>query len=426
MKLLNKSLIFLSVSLLFITGLWSVVFYFNMLDEIKKSLDEGLDNYKRQIVLRARTDTAVLQQSNFENGFFSIHELPYLQAISIKDSYKDTLMYMQDANDKAPEPEPQRLLTTAFENDGSYYQLRIINSMVEQDDLIKELFRNVIILYLILMASIILINRFVLQRLWKPFYSFLDQLKRYRIGSSSQIPYAKTTTKEFTDLQSAVNILLNKSYETYEQQKQFTGNASHELQTPLAIANNKLELLIEKGELRPDQATSISEVMDIIGRLARLNKSLLLLSKIENKQFWNDAKVSLNDVIRQCVADMEEIAAFKQVAVHVSEESTLIVKMDVALADTLISNLLRNALFHNIRGGEVLIEILSDTVWIKNTGGGLPLDAGNIFNRFYKTDESANSSGLGLAIAKAICDVYHFSISYQFIDKWHCFRLNFK
>src|SRR5690606_7914167 len=177
----------------------------------------------------------------------------------------------------SPELEPVRMLTTAFENNGNYYELQIINSMVEEDDLIEELIYDAIWLYFLLIISLVVINNFVLQRLWKPFYSFLNQLKNYRIGSSKNFPEACTKTKEFTDLQNAVNILLQHNIETYEQQKQFIGNASHELQTPLAIATNKLELLIEKGNLQSEQAENIAEVMSMIERLVRLNKSLLLL-----------------------------------------------------------------------------------------------------------------------------------------------------
>src|SRR5690606_34402726 len=235
MKLLNKSLIYLSVSLFVVIGLWSVVFYFRMLNEIKGSIDEGLENYKRQIVYRAQHDSTLLQQSSFNEGFFAIREISKAEALTRRDVYTDTFMMMQDADDEAPESEPVRLLTTAFENNGKYYELQIINSMVEEDDLLKELLRETIALYLILIVLIILINNVVLQRLWKPFYSFLHQLRQYRVGVSNIFPEVKTQTKEFTDLQQAVHTLLQRNIETYEQQKQFIGNASHELQTPLAI-----------------------------------------------------------------------------------------------------------------------------------------------------------------------------------------------
>lgn len=426
MKLLNKSLIYLSVSLFFIIGIWSVVFYFNMLDEIKESIDEGLDNYKRQIVYTAQKDTTILAKNNFDEGFFAIREIPQSKAIAITDTYIDTLLYMQDADDASPELEPVRMLTTAFENETHFYELKIINPMVEEDDLAEELLRDIIALYLILIAVSIIINNFVLQRLWKPFYSFLNQLKNYRIGNSKNFPETSTKTKEFTDLQNAVNILLQRNIETYEQQKQFIGNASHELQTPLAITTNKLELLIEKGNLQSEEAESIAEIMNIVERLVRLNKSLLLLSKIENKQFLDNQLVSINEVVRQSTNDLEEVAEFKNVKITVSETAELTTEMDISLANVVVSNLLRNAIFHNVSKGIVNIEISEKAIKISNTGTKAAFNEQKIFSRFYKSENNSNGTGLGLAIVKAVCDLYNFSVGYRFENNLHCFEVRFK
>lgn len=426
MKLLNKSLLWLSVSLFLIIGIWSVVFYFNMLDEIKESVDEGLDNYKLQIVYQAQKDSSILAKNTFDEGFFAIRKISQSQALAIKDLYVDTLLYMQDADDTIPELEPARLLTTAFENNGNYYTLQIINSMVEEDDLVEELLREALGLYLLLLAVIIIINNFVLKRLWKPFYSFLNQLKNYRVGSSKNFPETNTKTKEFTDLQHAVNIWLQQNIETYEAQKQFIGNASHELQTPLAIAINKLELLIEKGNLQSDQAQNIAEVMSIIERLVRLNKSLLLLTKIENKQFLDNTLVSFNRIVKQNVSDFEEITEFKNIKITVEEKAELTTTMDSSLANIIVSNLLRNAIFHNISTGNVQIIISENKILFRNTGVENSLEEEKIFLRFYKSENDQSGTGLGLAIVKAICDLYNFSISYHFENSLHGFEIRLK
>ncbi|HSF54069.1 MAG TPA: HAMP domain-containing sensor histidine kinase [Algoriphagus sp.] len=425
MKLLNQSLKYLSVSILFILSLWAVIFYFNMLREIKESVDEGLENYKRQIIYNAKTDSTILTKKKFDEGLFTIFEISKSQAELTKDRYTDTLLYMQDADDEQPELEPVRMLTTAFKSNGQYYELSIINSMVEEGDLIEELLWEALWLYLILVLSIIVINNFVLQRLWKPFYNFLGQLKSYRLGTGKNLPDVKTQIREFRDLQSAVNALLQHTLETYELQNQFIGNASHELQTPLAIAINKLELLIERGELENTQAESIAEVMNIISRLVRLNKSLLLLTKIENRQFLNNQSVSLNETVRQTLSDLEEIAEFNDVRISLEETSNVTVEMDGTLASMVISNLVGNAIFHNIPDGTVKISISENTVRICNTGKGEPLDYIKIFTRFYKSESKQSGTGLGLAIVKAICGLYGFTVSYHFGDNFHCFELRF-
>lgn len=425
MKLANRSVKYLSIPLLIIIGIWALVFYFNMLNEIKGSVDEGLENYKRQIIYRAGADTTILSKSNFDEGFFSIAEISGQEAFSFKDQYIDTMMYMQDADDQNPELEPIRMLITAFAMNNRYYELRIINSMVEEDDLIEELFVKAVWLYLILVVSIIVINNFVLQRLWHPFYSLLNQLKKYRVGSSKNFPEVKTRTKEFKDLQHAVNILLQHNIETYDQQKQFIGNASHELQTPLAIAIAKLELLIEKEDLEDSHAESIAEVMTIVERLIRLNKALLLLTKIENKQFLDNHTVSLNKIVRQNISDLEDIAGHKEVNISITESAEFSVEMDFSLANIVVSNLLRNAVFHNIPGGKITINISETGMKISNTGINKTLDTGKLFTRFHKSETTQSGTGLGLAIVKAISGLYGFSVTYNFENNLHNFEFHF-
>lgn len=423
MKLINKSLIYLSAALLLIVGVWATVFYVNLIEEIKESVDEGLDNYKRQIVYKVSKDPSLLHKENFDESFFAIHKISKSQALQIHDHYRDVKLYMQDDDDEKPELEPVRMLSTAFALNGSYYKLEIINSMVEENDLIEEFFQQAVWLYTVLLISIIGINSIVLRRLWKPFYSFLDQLKNFRLGRHDSLPTITTNTKEFTDLHEAVSVLLTHTIATFDQQKQFIGNASHELQTPLAIITNKLELLIENDDLKAVQAEEMAKIMSIVQRLVRLNKSLLLLSKIENKQFLDNKTVVLNTVIAENVEDLEAIAEFKAVDIQVDNQQELMTEMDPAMANVLVSNLLRNALFYNISGGKITVELTTDSIRIKNTGDQLALDADRIFTRFYKSDTNQASSGLGLAIVKAICELYQFKITYQFEAGLHEFAV---
>ncbi|WP_139420257.1 sensor histidine kinase [Chryseobacterium mulctrae] len=425
MKLLNKSILHLMTYLLLIVSLWSVIFYFNMLDEIKGSVDEELENYKRQIVFKAEKDSTILQQKTFDEGFFSVNKISEEEALSFKDTYEDTEIYAQDADDEAPELEPVRILTTVFEQNGNFYQLKIFNNMVEEDDLVKELLWDAAGLYVLLIFSILMINNIVLQRLWKPFYELLDELKNYRLGISKSFPNTETKTKEFSDLQDAVTTLLQYSEKSYEQQKEFIGNASHELQTPLAIAISKLELLIEKENFTENQAEKIAEIMEIIERLVRLNKSLLLLTKIENKQFFDNQEIKVNDIVEKNIEDLSDIAEFKEVEIIFSENSELLVKADAALINIIVSNLLRNAIFHNIKSGKVEVKIDAKKLSVLNTGTDHSLSHEKIFTRFQKSEQHQSGSGLGLAIVKAIAELYDFSVSYDFKNGMHEFSVNF-
>lgn len=425
MKLLNRSLIFLSLSLLPIVTIWAVVFYFNMLSEIKSSMDEGLENYKRLIIQNAQEDPTILTKTYFDESFFAVKKISQEEALGMKDQYLDTILFMQDADDQSPESEPVRMLITAFQMNGEFYELKVANSMVEEDDLIQELFYDVIWLYGCLLISIVLIYQVVLRRLWKPFYDLLSQLKGFRLGKSSSFPKISSRTREFHDLNSVVSDLLKHSTEVFEHQKQFIGNASHELQTPLAMMQSKLELFIEKGNLQESQFEDLAEVLNTLDRMIRLNRTLLLLTKIENAQDLENKQISINQVIKGVLDDLEDLASFKNVQMNLTEKGDLSVEMDASLASIIFSNLLKNAVFYNIPNGSVWIEVSEKNLKICNTGEEKSLDSEMLFTRFYKPKNQTEGTGLGLAIVKAISDLYGFDIAYTFENSLHCFQINF-
>jgi len=425
-KLLNQSIQYLSISILAITTIWSIIFFINMFHEIKGSIDEGLENYKGLIIKNIDKDTSILSRNYFDESFFTITPIDKEYALSFKDLYVDTEVYMQDKDDLFPKLEPVRMLITAFEYDDKYYELKVANSMVEKEDLIRALFFNIIWLYVILIVGIIIVNNVVLKRVWRPFYHLLSLLENYRLGSTPEIPKVKTETKEFSDLQKSINVLLTENRNLYEQQKRFIGNASHELQTPLAIAINKLELLLESRSLKDAQAEELTEIYQIIQRMIRLNKSLLLLSKIENKQFIKSQRINMNEVIQQTKDELEDYASFKNIQFLISEKVDLNIEMNLELANIVVSNLFRNSIFHNYEGGIVEIEILPHGIKICNTGIDEPLHSEDIFAQFYKSNISSGGTGLGLAIVKAILDLYSFSISYIYGNKKHCMIISFK
>ncbi len=426
MKLANQSLKFISISMLIVISIWALIFYFRIYHEIKSSVDEGLDNYKRQIVAQAISDSTMLENDSFEDSFFSIRPISSHRAQTYIDTYSDTIMRMQDTDDPFPELEPARMLSTAFEVNNKYYELNVLHSMIEEDDLVKQLFWNTFWLYTALFITIIIINNLVLRRLWRPFYKYLSKLKRYRLGSNENMPEIKTNTNEFNDLHQAVHTLLKHNLLVYEKQKQFISNASHELQTPLAIVVNKLELLIESGNISDDNAKTISETINIAERLIRINKSLLLLSKIENNQFMDNQLVSINQITYNNIDDIKEIADYKEIGIEFSESGNLETNIDPSLANIIISNLIRNAIFHNYARGKVEISIFENRFRICNTGSNKQLNNDNLYSRFYKLDNNSSGLGLGLAIVNAICKLYGHTIKYSYKDGEHCFEIKFK
>lgn len=413
MKLLNQSLTYLSISILLIVSVWSVFFYVNMLDEIYDSIDDGLANYKLLIINKAVEDSTIFSKHEFGESNYAIRPIEKSEALQVKDSYKDTLMYMLDEDDK----EPVRMLTTAFEHEGQYYKLEVISSMVEEDDLIEDMFWAIFWLYLLLIISVLVVNNIVLKKVWRPFYDFLEQIKNFRVNKDSPLPTMRTRTKEFIELKHSCDQLINHTLNAYANQKQFTENAAHELQTPLAIITSKLELLLEKNSMKNVDAAIAADVLQITSRLTQLNKSLLLLSKIENKQFFDNQAISFNKLVEQTIVDFEDFASFKEVQVKMEVSQEVTATMDRMLANTLINNLIKNAIIHNQAGGEVIIQLQQGKLIIQNTATSGSLDAKCLFKRFYKNGQSQQNTGLGLSIVEAICQLYSFGINYQYIEE---------
>lgn len=425
MKLLNQSIKYLAIALLFVVALWALAFYFSMLNQIKDSIDEELEHQKRLIIRNTLSDAIIATKPDFDENLYTLERINKRAALSAKDQYLDTEILMQDADDPIPELEPVRMLVTVFRANNSYYQLKIVNPIIEQNDLIKALLWNVIGLYIILILSIIFINNFILKKLWQPFYTFLEQLKLYKIDDSKPLSETKTNIQEFKDLQQTVDEMTQKSVNAYNRQKEFTENAAHELQTPIAIARNKIELLFEENNLTENQVQKLTETYQVLQRLTKLNKSLLLLSKIENIQIMEEQEINFNELVKQNIKELEEIALFKKVEIVVAEKDSLVRKMNKSYAQILVANLLKNAIYHNIENGKIEILIDTQQLSISNTGNEEKLDNDKIFNRFQKYNSFSNSTGLGLAIVKAIASIYRLEINYYFQDKKHCFQLKF-
>ncbi len=420
MKLLNYTSVYFSIALLIIITAWAGIFYYKMLAEIYDSIDDGLDNQKGLVILKAATDPTILQKHYFEESDYTINEIHPASAATIRDTYIDTMMFMQ--NEKSDEP--VRLLKTVFLHNEKYYELKVATSMVEEDDLIKQLFISILWLYFGLVLSIIIFNNFLLKKIWQPFYQLLKNIKKFRLDKPEPLAPIKTKVDEFSMLNDTVQKFVHQNIDTYTSQKHFIENASHELQTPLAISINKLETLAEDSRLNPEQLKLVGSALDHLERLTRLNKSLLLLSKIENKQFAEASQVNINELVQKITADFSDQLSFSDLKSTIIEKSTSVQKMNPDLAMILLMNLVKNAIIHNKPGGFVNITIDSNSVVVENSGIDKSLNGEKIFNRFHSEESSSGSTGLGLAIVKTICDLYNFKISYQYEQK-HIIAIHF-
>ncbi|GHA61950.1 PorY family sensor histidine kinase [Pontibacter akesuensis] len=420
MKLLNHTLSYLAAILFVVITGWSALLYYSLLDEIYDSLDDGLGNYKLLIMQRAAADSTILQRSSFGENNYAIKPIAGPKVFRVTDVYSDTAMFMVNEQDF----EPVRMLKTVFRHNGNFYELRVINSMVETDDLVEDLLVSIFWLYLGLIAIILVLNNFLLKKTWQPFYRLVQQLRDFRLEKQHQIKYEETRVEEFQVLHDAVSKLIQNSTDTYQSQKQFIENASHELQTPLAISLNKLELLLEESNLTEEQLRLLAGAVNNLERMKRLNKSLLLLSKIENRQFQVEEEVNINQVIKTLLDDFSDQAEYKGLAVTLVEEGDCRVRMNPDLASVLLTNLLKNAIVHNHQEGFVEVTVSRDKLVVANSGKTSALNEQRMFSRFQQDSPSEASTGLGLPIVKAIANLYRFQVKYSFTGK-HILTLSF-
>ena len=294
--------------------------------------------------------------------------------------------------------------------------MKLYASTVEEDDLVEGVLWAVVMLYVVLLITTIVVNRILLRRIWEPFQAILKELGRFRVGKHEQLRDVPTDVREFQDLKTVTNTLVKRASAAYKDQRAFTENAAHELQTPLAIGINRLELLADKGDLNEEQTAAVAQVIGILQRSVRLNRSLLLLARIENRQFPNTQDVPLGQVCQRLIEEFQPFAEFKQVTITLVEAAPFVRSMDPDLAHVLVTNLVKNAIVHNVAGGSVRIEVNGGELSITNSGADLPLDATRIFDRFRKETKEEGGTGLGLSIAKAIATLYGFTLTYTFAD----------
>jgi signal transduction histidine kinase len=225
---------------------------------------------------------------------------------------------------------------------------------------------------------------------------------------------AKTKIKEFTLLNESVQHLLDTNISIYNSQKQFIENASHELQTPLAIGMNKLELLAGDPGLSHNQVQKIAEITKVLQRLSSLNKSLLLLSRIENKQFISSEEINFEKIISRILQDFTDYARHKKIETVFMKEGNWKYHMNKDLADMLVLNLVKNALIHNRKEGRVMITLSSSSLAVENTSHDPEILPEILFERFSGRSDKKGSTGLGLAIVKAIADVSDLAVTYTY------------
>jgi signal transduction histidine kinase len=404
-------------ALLFIIS--TPLFYWAIYSLVVKQMDEMLLEHKRDFVKAApfiHTEYELRQHEQL-NKEFNLTLVPPGN-ITIDSLYTEKVF-----DSISSELHPYRTYRTAVQLHGEEYELKISESMVSNKDLVVAIVLIQCILLTLLFTTLVIINRQLSSTIWSPFYKIVDQLKNYRIDKDNFITLPKSSTHEFRDLSHAIDQLIEKNKNTYLSQKEFTENASHEIQTPLAILNSKIDLLMQT-ELTEYQAELIGSIQNSSQRISKLNRSLLLLAKIDNQQFAERESVDFTKIADGLINQLKEVIEQHDLNIQFQQHDLVIVNANEILIEILVSNLLTNALRYAPHHSKINVSITQEKFYIENDGQAFK-NPSSIFNRFSKEDQSTFGTGLGLALVKQICLELTYSVEYTYADDKHRFSVLF-
>jgi signal transduction histidine kinase len=395
----------------------SVAFYFSLRFVLVKQIDDDL-------VIEEDEITAYVGKYNRLPESFSFSD----QVISFSKNAGKTdrhfkIVEMRDLQDNSSEP--FRQLTFGIKAGDQQYKVDVSKSLEGTNNLLRSILTISISTILLILLVSAFINRVLLKRLWKPFYQSLNAVKNFRVSKTEQVSLPETRIEEFALLNSTLQKVTDNSRLEYISLKTFSENASHEIQTPIAIIRSKLDLLIQDEQLSKQQSDILESAYNAIEKLARLNQSLLLLAKIENRQYEDVELVDMKRKIEEKIQDFKELWQSRSIQVNPSLENAS-TRMNKELADILLNNMLANATSHNYDGGTVSILLAKDQLTITNTSRQPELEGKKMFGRFYKPGFGSSNTGLGLSIIKQIAESSVLDLRYAFAANEHTFIISWK
>jgi signal transduction histidine kinase len=399
--------------------LFSAIFiYFFLLNEIGESNDAILSTRVKVI------ENYIAKGNSNALNVFEVNNEVYIKEIEkgriIQQMIKDTLMY----SDIEKEYISNKIMEVSAIVNGQNYQIKVWKSTIEYDELMEVVSVVFTLLLLLLFLVTVYINSKVSKLIWEPFKDTLDYIKDFSVHTADYKKLEPSEIAEFSELNSSINQMTSKMSADYKNQKKFTENASHEFQTPLAIIKGKIDVLLQENTLKEEAMTLLIAIEEAASRLSRINKSLLLLSKIENQQYEKTDTVALLPLLEKIKALNEDFILDKNIAFFDEATEELDFKINSELCFILINNLIQNAIRHNVKDGKITITIKNKTLIISNTGILEALNEVSIFERFEKKSSNVNSIGLGLAIVKEIAEANSIEVVYQYENNRHAFSLN--
>ena len=418
MKLLaktNRYYIFFSVITYFIiAGAFYLVVQHVIYRDIEKRLQVERKDFEAYIAKTGSWDTSC---------YFIEDKIDLTQ---VPDTRKNLPLFEDTELPNRYTQEPVRYREIKFYTtlNNTFYLVRIRKSLIESDELLSFITGTMLVFLSVALLLLFWFQKSISQTIWKPFYKTLAAAKTFDLKKDEVLPLTSSEIFEFRELNEVFLKMSDKMRRDYRNLKEFTENASHEIQTPLALINARVDELIQEENLSQKQVYWIQEIHKSSIRLSKLNQALLLLSKIENEQFPATKTLNLGSLVKSKISEYDDIMEHRQLSITVKEIQEFHIAINPDLADILISNLVGNAIKHNQEAGLIKIAIYQNRLEILNTGKPLNAQPGELFNRFKKDKSSAGSLGLGLAIVREICGYYKLGINYQSRGAVHRFILS--
>jgi len=417
MRLLTKTSLYIVTLSLFLFFIMGIVFFQVLKNMSLSDLDKELKAMSELVDAQGRDDPSDMPSRI--PGIDSLSILPASSGIKSERQVGDTLMY----DYRNQQYRTYRFIHYFREYQGKSMEIKLYKSTTPADQLVEQVTLMMTIMVLLFIASIFVLNRFIFANLWKDFFHAMEKLKEFDTVKEPLV-LGEPDIDEFRELFRVLERMTKRLSEDYRELREYTDHTTHELQTPLAVIKTKTELLMQSEHLGPEEMQLIHAINESTDHLSRLNSTLAMITRIENRQYPSREKINLSQLVDHHLEMMQELMALRGIRVNRRYlDPEKVVEMDTGLANVLIINLLKNAIVHNADQGEINVEINSKGMVIRNDGQPFNFDEKKLFRRFTRNVKLSGSLGLGLSLVKKICDTYGFSISYQFENKQHTFTL---
>jgi signal transduction histidine kinase len=425
MKLLHKNILANAFASLAIIILGGVITYHFIINKVDKESEEHLMGEKSIVEKKIKEGAPLSVFKNNIGDKIEIEEIsqttgrkPFFKTINEREEYEES----GETEEEGEEVFQAKAIVFECGNTEKNFRVTIIKSFDNDEELGKNILFAVGISAMLMVIAIVIVNFLIYKKLWSPFYSILRELQNYDIAKHGTFTFGETQTREFKELSNSLDKMAEKISRDYLSLKEFTENASHEIQTPLAIINSKIEMCLQDKQLTREQAKLLMEAGRAVNTLSNLNKGLITLTKLDNNQVEVATEINLNNLLTARLSLFEDFLLEKNIEVELHIDKNSQIKMNTVLAGILFDNLIKNAVKHNVKGGKIKIETNDKLISISNTGAAPTVSTDKFFERFFK-DKSTDSLGLGLAIVKKICEVYKFIISYNYFTGLHVVTL---